>query len=148
MLTLFLLVYFLFLEESLGFTFFVTGIFTRGKLGLTDIIFQYIHCDEICKAINILSSMDWDTLGHQCFISMSAIVNHLLRQKLTPEREGQTWNVFHKLVVYVYEVGFIESVIFWGFFELCYWRPKDKNVNALLKLTRSDNQIIIWYFTV
>uniref|UniRef100_G3UNS7 Uncharacterized protein n=1 Tax=Loxodonta africana TaxID=9785 RepID=G3UNS7_LOXAF len=33
--------------------------------------------------------MNWNTLGHQCFVSMSAIVNHLLRQKLTPEREAQ-----------------------------------------------------------
>ncbi|CAD7677479.1 unnamed protein product [Nyctereutes procyonoides] len=73
----------------LGALLFKLGIFTRGQLGLTDIIFQYIHCDEIYEAINILSSMNWDTLGHECFISMSAIVNHLLRQKLTPEREAQ-----------------------------------------------------------
>ncbi|GAB5569655.1 WD repeat-containing and planar cell polarity effector protein fritz homolog isoform X2 [Prionailurus iriomotensis] len=73
----------------LGALLFKLGIFTRGQLGLIDIIFQYIHCDEIYEAINILSSMNWDTLGHQCFISMSAIVNHLLRQKLTPEREAQ-----------------------------------------------------------
>ncbi|XP_054534439.1 WD repeat-containing and planar cell polarity effector protein fritz homolog isoform X13 [Pan troglodytes] len=73
----------------LGVLLFKLGVFTRGQLGLIDIIFQYIHCDEIYEAINILSSMNWDTLGHQCFISMSAIVNHLLRQKLTPEREAQ-----------------------------------------------------------
>ncbi|XP_030884062.1 WD repeat-containing and planar cell polarity effector protein fritz homolog isoform X1 [Leptonychotes weddellii] len=73
----------------LGALLFKLGIFTRGQLGLTDTIFHHIHCDEIYEAINILSSMNWDTLGHQCFISMSAIVNHLLRQKLTPEREAQ-----------------------------------------------------------
>uniref|UniRef100_A0A2K6A065 WD repeat containing planar cell polarity effector n=1 Tax=Mandrillus leucophaeus TaxID=9568 RepID=A0A2K6A065_MANLE len=73
----------------LGVLLFKLGVFTQGQLGLVDIIFQYIHCDEICEAINILSSMNWDTLGHQCFISMSSIVNHLLRQKLTPEREAQ-----------------------------------------------------------
>uniref|UniRef100_A0A286XCK3 Uncharacterized protein n=1 Tax=Cavia porcellus TaxID=10141 RepID=A0A286XCK3_CAVPO len=28
-------------------------------------------------------------LGQQCFISMTAIVNHLLRQRLTAEREAQ-----------------------------------------------------------
>ena len=75
---------------------FVTGIFTQGHLGLVDIIFQYIHYDEIYEAINILSSMNWDSLGYECFISMCAIVNHLLRQKLTPEREGQILNIFHK----------------------------------------------------
>ncbi|XP_066123325.1 WD repeat-containing and planar cell polarity effector protein fritz homolog isoform X2 [Saccopteryx bilineata] len=73
----------------LGILLFKLGIFTRGQRGLVDIIFQYIHYDEIYEAINILSSMNWDTVGHQCFISMSAIVNHLLRQKLTPEREAQ-----------------------------------------------------------
>ncbi|EQB78928.1 hypothetical protein CB1_001609003 [Camelus ferus] len=71
----------------LGVLLFKLGIFTQGQLSPVDIIFQYIHCDEIFEAINILSSMNWDTLGYQCFISMSAIVNHLLRQKLTPERE-------------------------------------------------------------
>lgn len=71
------------------YVFFVTGIFTQGHLGQVDIISQYIHCDEIYEAVNILSGMNWDTLGHECFISMCAIVNHLLRQKLTPEREGQ-----------------------------------------------------------
>ncbi|XP_060040652.1 WD repeat-containing and planar cell polarity effector protein fritz homolog [Erinaceus europaeus] len=73
----------------LGVLLFKLGIFTQGQLGPVDIIFQYIHCDEISEAINILSSMDWDSLDHQCFISMTAIVNHLLRQKLTPEREAQ-----------------------------------------------------------
>ncbi|KAM4803823.1 WD repeat-containing and planar cell polarity effector protein fritz homolog isoform X1 [Urocitellus parryii] len=73
----------------LGVLLFKLGILTQGQLGLVDIVFQYIHCDEIYEAINILSSMNWDTLGQQCFISMSAIVNHLLRQRLTPEREAQ-----------------------------------------------------------
>ncbi|XP_036190281.1 WD repeat-containing and planar cell polarity effector protein fritz homolog isoform X3 [Myotis myotis] len=73
----------------LGVLLFKLGIFTRGQLGLVDVISQYIHYDEVCEAISMLSSMDWDTLGHQCFVSMSAIVNHLLRQKLTPEREAQ-----------------------------------------------------------
>ncbi|XP_070285426.1 WD repeat-containing and planar cell polarity effector protein fritz homolog isoform X4 [Myotis yumanensis] len=73
----------------LGVLLFKLGIFTRGQLGLVDVISQYIHYDEVCEAISMLSSMNWDTLGHQCFVSMSAIVNHLLRQKLTPEREAQ-----------------------------------------------------------
>ncbi|ERE86639.1 putative WD repeat-containing and planar cell polarity effector protein fritz like protein [Cricetulus griseus] len=68
---------------------FSSGVLTRGQLGLVELIFQYIHCDEVNEAINTLSSMNWDTLGQQCFVSMSAIVNHLLRQRLTPEREAQ-----------------------------------------------------------
>ncbi|XP_055983048.1 WD repeat-containing and planar cell polarity effector protein fritz homolog [Sorex fumeus] len=78
-----------FARGPLGVLLFKLGVFTQGQLGLVDIIFQYIRCDEIYEAINILSSMSWDTMGHQCFISMSAIVNHLLRQKLTSEREAQ-----------------------------------------------------------
>ncbi|XP_012929461.1 WD repeat-containing and planar cell polarity effector protein fritz homolog, partial [Heterocephalus glaber] len=73
----------------LGVLLFKLGILTQGQLGPVDIIFQYIHYDEIYEAINILSSMNWDSLGQQCFISMTAIVNYLLRQRLTPEREAQ-----------------------------------------------------------
>ncbi|XP_063085573.1 WD repeat-containing and planar cell polarity effector protein fritz homolog isoform X3 [Cavia porcellus] len=73
----------------LGVLLFKLGILTQGQLGPADIIFQYIHHGEICEAINILSTMNWDTLGQQCFISMTAIVNHLLRQRLTAEREAQ-----------------------------------------------------------
>uniref|UniRef100_A0A0G2JXB0 WD repeat containing planar cell polarity effector n=1 Tax=Rattus norvegicus TaxID=10116 RepID=A0A0G2JXB0_RAT len=73
----------------LGVLLFKLGVLRRGQLGLVDLIFQYIHCDEVYEAVSVLSSMNWDTLGQQCFISMSTIVNHLLRQRLTPEREAQ-----------------------------------------------------------
>ncbi|XP_019060873.1 WD repeat-containing and planar cell polarity effector protein fritz homolog isoform X2 [Fukomys damarensis] len=73
----------------LGVLLFKLGVLNQGQLGPVDIIFQYIHYDEIHEAINILSSMNWDTLGQQCFISMTAIVNYLLRHRLTPEREAQ-----------------------------------------------------------
>lgn len=72
-----------------GVLLFKLGVLTRGQLGLVDLILQYVHCDEVNEAINILSSMNWDTMGQQCFVSMSAIMNHLLRQRLTPEREAQ-----------------------------------------------------------
>uniref|UniRef100_G3W6A7 WD repeat containing planar cell polarity effector n=1 Tax=Sarcophilus harrisii TaxID=9305 RepID=G3W6A7_SARHA len=73
----------------LGVLLFKLGIFTKGQLSLIDLIHQYIRYDEIHEAINVLSSMNWSTMGHQCYLSMSAIVNHLLRQRLTPEREAQ-----------------------------------------------------------
>ncbi|KAL6037551.1 hypothetical protein STEG23_001541, partial [Scotinomys teguina] len=72
-----------------GVLLFKLGVLTRGQLGLVDLIFQYIHCGELNEAVNILSSLDWDTMGQQCFVSMSAIMNHLLRQRLSPEREAQ-----------------------------------------------------------
>uniref|UniRef100_A0A8C3P5D0 WD repeat containing planar cell polarity effector n=1 Tax=Chrysemys picta bellii TaxID=8478 RepID=A0A8C3P5D0_CHRPI len=76
-------------KGPLGVLQFKLGVITRGRLGLVEIIHQYVRYDEISEAISVLSSMNWDTMGHQCHISMSAIVNHLLRQKLTPEREAQ-----------------------------------------------------------
>lgn len=65
------------------------GVITRGQLGLVEIIHQYIRYDEIHEAINVLNTMNWNTMGHQCYICLSAIVNHLLKQKLTPDREGK-----------------------------------------------------------
>ncbi|XP_068925093.1 WD repeat-containing and planar cell polarity effector protein fritz homolog isoform X2 [Petaurus breviceps papuanus] len=73
----------------LGVLLFKLGIFTKGQLSLVDLIHQYIRYDEIREAISVLSSMNWNTMGHQCYMSMSAIVNHLLRQRLSPEREAQ-----------------------------------------------------------
>lgn len=59
-----------------------------------EIIHQYIRYDEIQEAINVLSTMNWNTMGQQCFICLSAICNHLLKQKLTPAREGKRLFVF------------------------------------------------------
>ncbi|XP_074063208.1 WD repeat-containing and planar cell polarity effector protein fritz homolog isoform X2 [Macrotis lagotis] len=73
----------------LGVLLFKLGIFTKGQLNLVSLIHQYIRYDEIHEAISVLNSMNWNTTGHQCYVSMSAIVNHLLRQRLTPEREAQ-----------------------------------------------------------
>ncbi|XP_074845491.1 WD repeat-containing and planar cell polarity effector protein fritz homolog [Carettochelys insculpta] len=73
----------------LGVLHFKLGVFTRGQLGPVEIIHQYVRYDEIHEAISVLRSMNWDTMGHQCYICLSAIVNHLFRQKLTPEREAQ-----------------------------------------------------------
>ncbi|NWH87175.1 FRITZ protein, partial [Aegithalos caudatus] len=76
-------------KGPLGVLQFKLGVFTRGQLGLVEIIHQYIRYDEIQEAINVLSTMNWNTMGQQCFICLSAICNHLLRQKLTPAREAQ-----------------------------------------------------------
>uniref|UniRef100_A0ACB8GEX3 Uncharacterized protein n=1 Tax=Sphaerodactylus townsendi TaxID=933632 RepID=A0ACB8GEX3_9SAUR len=72
----------------------VVCVFPRGHFGLVEIIQEYIHQDEMDEAINILSGMNWNTMGHQCYVSLSAIVNHLLRQKLTPEREDEPREFF------------------------------------------------------
>ncbi|NXK92760.1 FRITZ protein, partial [Formicarius rufipectus] len=76
-------------KGPLGVLHFKLGVITRGQLGLVEIIHQYICYDEIHEAINVLNTMNWNTMGHQCYICLSAICNHLLRQKLTPDREAQ-----------------------------------------------------------
>lgn len=72
----------------------VKGVITRGQLGLVEIIHQYIRYDEIQEAINVLNTMNWNTMGRQCYVCLSAIVNHLLKQKLTPDREGRGLIIF------------------------------------------------------
>ncbi|XP_030303391.1 LOW QUALITY PROTEIN: WD repeat-containing and planar cell polarity effector protein fritz homolog [Calypte anna] len=76
-------------KGPLGVLHFKLGVVTKGQLGLVEIIHQYIRYDEIHEAINVLNTMNWNTMGRQCYICLSAIVNHLLKQKLTPEREAQ-----------------------------------------------------------
>ncbi|KAM9655104.1 WD repeat-containing and planar cell polarity effector protein fritz homolog isoform 2-T5 [Morphnus guianensis] len=76
-------------KGPLGVLHFKLGVITRGQLGLVEIIHQYICYDEIHEAINVLNTMNWNTMGRQCYICLSAIVNHLLKQKLTPDREAQ-----------------------------------------------------------
>ncbi|KAJ7409753.1 WD repeat-containing and planar cell polarity effector protein fritz isoform X1 [Willisornis vidua] len=76
-------------KGPLGVLHFKLGVITRGQLGLVEIIHQYIQYDEIHQAINVLNTMNWNTMGHQCYICLSAICNHLLKQKLTPDREAQ-----------------------------------------------------------
>ncbi|NXX10528.1 FRITZ protein, partial [Podargus strigoides] len=76
-------------KGPLGVLHFKLGVITRGQLGLVEIIHQYIRYDEMHEAINVLNTMNWNTMGRQCYVCLSAIVNHLLKQKLTPDREAQ-----------------------------------------------------------
>ncbi|NWY06135.1 FRITZ protein, partial [Nothoprocta ornata] len=73
----------------LGALHFKLGVITRGQLGPVELIQQYLRHDEIREAISVLNTINWNTMGRQCYISLTAIVNHLLKQKLTPEREAQ-----------------------------------------------------------
>ena len=89
---------------SLFLIFPVKGVITRGQLGLVEIIHQYILYDEIHEAVNVLNTMNWNTMGRQCYICLSAIVNHLLKQKLTPDREGKGLTVFLMYVCGVFGI--------------------------------------------
>ncbi|XP_043911451.1 WD repeat-containing and planar cell polarity effector protein fritz homolog [Protopterus annectens] len=83
------LLFLLFDKGPLGVLQFKLGAITRGQLGPLELIAQYIHCNQIDEAVNILSSMNWNTMGLQCYLCMCSIVGHLLRQKLNTEREAQ-----------------------------------------------------------
>ncbi|KAG8443941.1 hypothetical protein GDO86_009219, partial [Hymenochirus boettgeri] len=73
----------------LGILQFKLGRVSRGQLGPVEVISQYLRYDEVDEAISLLSCMNWNTMSHLCFMSMTAIVNHLLRQRLTPDKEAQ-----------------------------------------------------------
>ncbi|KAM4040249.1 WD repeat-containing and planar cell polarity effector protein fritz homolog [Anomaloglossus baeobatrachus] len=73
----------------LGVLQFKLGAVSRGQLGPVELVSQYLRHEELDEAIGILTCLSWNTAGHQCYTCMSAIVNQLLRQKLTPETEAQ-----------------------------------------------------------
>ncbi|NXL94856.1 FRITZ protein, partial [Alectura lathami] len=76
-------------KGPLGVLHLKLGVITKGQLGLVEIIHEHIRYDEVHEAINVLNTMNWNTMGRQCYVCLSAIVNHLLKQKLTPDREAQ-----------------------------------------------------------
>nr|CAD7570477.1 unnamed protein product [Timema californicum] len=59
--------------------------------GLTPdaLVSQYLSLNHVDRAINILLSLRWDSYGATCLACLQRITNHLFRQPLTPEREGQ-----------------------------------------------------------
>lgn len=59
--------------------------------GLTSdvIVRQYLLWNQIDKAINLLLSLNWNTQGTICLMSLHHIVNYIFRHPLTPEREVQ-----------------------------------------------------------
>ncbi|XP_073484285.1 WD repeat-containing and planar cell polarity effector protein fritz homolog [Aquarana catesbeiana] len=73
----------------LGVLQFKLGAVSKGQLGPVELVSQYLRYGEVDEAIGILSCMNWNSVGQQCYTCMSAIVNLLLRQKLTPEKEAQ-----------------------------------------------------------
>lgn len=55
---------------------------------LLQIIFNSTSNNIFLQAVQLLKAMNWDMEGPVCYSSLSAIVNHLLRQPLNAEREG------------------------------------------------------------
>lgn len=59
--------------------------------GLTPdvLVSQYLSVNQVDRAINLLLSLNWDSYGVICLACLYQIANHLFRQPLTPEREGE-----------------------------------------------------------
>ncbi|XP_077138614.1 WD repeat-containing and planar cell polarity effector protein fritz homolog isoform X2 [Ranitomeya variabilis] len=83
------LVFLRFHGGPVGVLQFKLGALSRGQLGPVELVSQYLRHEEVDEAIAILTCLSWNTAGQQCYTCMSAIVNHLLRQRLTPETEAQ-----------------------------------------------------------
>lgn len=58
--------------------------------GLTaDVIIQhYITLNQIDKAVNVLSSLNWDVYGAMCLLSLHKIANYIFKLPATAEREN------------------------------------------------------------
>ncbi|XP_053693139.1 WD repeat-containing and planar cell polarity effector protein fritz [Sabethes cyaneus] len=53
------------------------------------LIHKYISLNQVEKAINILLSLNWDTYGAMCLLSLHRIANFIFKQTLSTERELQ-----------------------------------------------------------
>jgi hypothetical protein len=53
------------------------------------LIHKYIDLNQVEKAINVLLSLNWDTYGAMCLLSLHKIANHIFKHPLTMEREMQ-----------------------------------------------------------
>lgn len=62
-------------------------IHTSGLTG--DVIIQmYISLNQLEKAINVLISLNWDTYGAMCLLSLHKIANHIFKMPATDDREA------------------------------------------------------------
>ncbi|XP_058116655.1 WD repeat-containing and planar cell polarity effector protein fritz [Anopheles ziemanni] len=53
------------------------------------LVHKYISLNQVEKAINILLSLNWDTYGAMCLLSLHRIANYIFKQPLGTERELQ-----------------------------------------------------------
>lgn len=59
--------------------------------GLTPdvLVSQYLSVNKVDRATDILLNLNWDSYGNICLACLYRITNHLFRQPLNPEREGE-----------------------------------------------------------
>ncbi|KAK3928665.1 WD repeat-containing and planar cell polarity effector protein fritz [Frankliniella fusca] len=59
-----------------------------GGFTVDSLVAQYLWSNQVEKAINLLSTLNWDIAGNTCLSSLQRIVNHLFKQPLTPHHEA------------------------------------------------------------
>ncbi|XP_055608329.1 WD repeat-containing and planar cell polarity effector protein fritz [Uranotaenia lowii] len=96
---------------------FVGGAGLKGDVhtsGLTAdvLIHKYISLNQVEKAINILLSLNWDTYGAMCLLSLHRIANYIFKQPLGMERELQLQKALGSFLVPVKPLCFETEVEF------------------------------------
>lgn len=56
-------------------------------LSMDVIIHMYLSLNQVEKAINVLLSLNWDTYGAMCLLSLHKIANYIFKLPATPDRE-------------------------------------------------------------
>lgn len=65
------------------------GILSQGLLSPLALVNEYIRHHLLTQAVNLLCSLNWNQNGRLCMACLSAIANHLLRDTLNPQNEGE-----------------------------------------------------------
>ena len=65
------------------------GAVSRERFSAVELTKEYIKSRQTDEAVSLLAGQNWDTDGAACYSCLSAIVNHLLRQPLNADREGE-----------------------------------------------------------
>ncbi|XP_036403063.1 LOW QUALITY PROTEIN: WD repeat-containing and planar cell polarity effector protein fritz homolog [Megalops cyprinoides] len=83
------LLFLTFHSGPVGVLRFRLGALNGGQLGPVELLQQRLRCGEVEEVLGLLGAMDWSTMGAECYRSLTAIADHLLRLELTAEREAQ-----------------------------------------------------------
>ena len=65
------------------------GAVSRERFSAVELTKEYIKSRQTDEAVSLLAGQNWDTDGAACYSCLSAIINHLLRQPLNADREGE-----------------------------------------------------------
>lgn len=64
-------------------------IHSAGGFTFDSLVMQYLWSNNVDKAINLLSTLNWDIAGSTCLSCLQRIVNHLFKLPMNPDLEVQ-----------------------------------------------------------